>query len=167
MRGLFLVLVALLLTSCASVDYSKYATAMQEHSDAEALRIASQADAISAVVAGTKTETPMESTLLSVIAMMQIERLQPVALGMTAPTTWADVGQSFVGTLPMGFAVGGMVWQAGILAENLTGMTVTDSTISGSWNPTESITGSGSSVTTGATPPVIVEPFIVKPEIIK
>lgn len=164
-RLLLLPVLALTLSSCAG-DYSEYAEAMRTHSDSEGVRIAAQANAISEMVQVTKTETPMEATLLAVIGMMQVERLEPVPLNMAKPTTGADVMQTFVGTLPMGYAIGGMVWQSSILASELTGMTIQDSTVTNSFNPTSSVAGYGNASAVGATPPVVVEPFIVEPTVV-
>ncbi len=72
-------------------DYVPYTVALQEHSTAESSRIQTQAQAIADSVAYARTDTKTEKTLLAVIAMMQIERLQPVALNITKPTTGYDV----------------------------------------------------------------------------
>ena len=167
MRNLLLMPVLMLALSSCAGDYSEYAEAMRTHSDSEGVRIAAQANAISEMVQVTRTETPMEATLLAVIGMMQVERLKPVALNMNKPTTGMDVANTFVGTLPMGFAIGGMVWQSSILASELTGMTITDSAVTNSFNPTSSVAGYGNASAVGATPPVIVEPFVVEPVIVQ
>lgn len=149
----------LLLTSCAG-DYGEYAGAMQAHSYAESTRISAQSTAISEVIQATKTETAMEATLLAVIGMMQIERLQPVSIGMTAPRTGNDVLHALVNTLPMGFVVGGMVWQSSILASELKGMTFTDSPVTNSFNPTSATAGYNASAS-GVSPAIVVRPEIV------
>ena len=165
MKALPVLGMCLLLTSCASGNYGEYADTMRTHSEYEGIRIAAQANAISEMVQVTKTETPMEATLLAVIGMMQVERLQPVSINMDKPTTGADVAMSFVNVLPMGFVVGGMVWQSSILASELTGMTITDSAVTNSFNPTSSVSA-GAATVSGATPPVVVEPFVVEPVIV-
>ena len=118
------------------------------------------------MVQATKTETAMEGMLLAVIGMLQVERLQPVQLVMTKPTTGADVGLAFVNHVPFMSAIGGMVWQASILSDNLTGMTLNNSSISGSYNPTTAV-GSGGASAVGTATPTVVEPFIVRPEIVR
>ena len=156
----------LFLSGCAGADYQNYAQTMADHSSYESQRIAAQSAAISEMVQATKTETAMEGMLLAVIGMLQVERLQPVQLEMTKPTTGSDVGLAFVNHVPFMSAIGGMVWQASILSDNLTGMTLNNSSINGSYNPTTAV-GSGGASAVGTATPTVVEPFIVRPEIVR
>ena len=96
MRGFLCVMLMLgILSGCGLIngesDYVPYTQALQTHSTAESNRIRSQAQAIADSVAFAETKTATEKTLLAVIAMMQIERLQPIPLNITKPTTGYDV----------------------------------------------------------------------------
>ena len=136
------ILVLFLLAGCGSMytgDYDKYADALSAHSASEAARISNQADAIMQTVAFTTSETKTESTLLAVIAMMQIERLTFQPLGIVKPTTGMDVLNTTVGYIP--FVTMGMttykIAERGFEAAGnvtLTGETVS---VSESFNPLE------------------------------
>jgi hypothetical protein len=167
MRYLLILLPILLLSGCATGDYKEYATSLSYHSASEGQRIAAQANSISEMVQATRTETPTEGVLLAVIGMMQVERLQPVQMQITKPTTGADVGLAFVQHIPFAAAMGGMVWQSSILADSIgKGLTMTDSTITGSYNPTTSVAG-GTASAVGTATPTIVRPEVVRPEVIR
>lgn len=97
-----LLLAALLLSGCAG-DYGKYATTLQVHSSAESARLSAQSQAIADMVATARPATPMEGTLLAVIGMMQVERLQFVPLPISKPTTGMDVLNTATGHLPLAF----------------------------------------------------------------
>ncbi len=101
MTAALLISVALL-SGCAG-DYGKYATTLQVHSTAEATRLSAQSQAIADMVATARPATPMEGTLLAVIGMMQVERLQFVPLLITRPTTGMDVLNTATGHLPLAF----------------------------------------------------------------
>ncbi|HID68974.1 MAG TPA: hypothetical protein EYP35_00595, partial [Desulfobacterales bacterium] len=89
-------------------DYVQYATALRDHSDAESRRIASQSQAIANTVLTAKPETQNEKTLLAVIAMMQIERLRPVPLGIVKPVTGYDVLNNNASTVTFGLLTGAL-----------------------------------------------------------
>lgn len=97
-----LMAMAVLMSGCAGGDYKEYSTALSTHATAESKRITAQSNAISKMVSTAKPSTPMEGTLLAVIGMMQVERLQPVPLGIQKPTTGMDVLNNVAGQLPMG-----------------------------------------------------------------
>lgn len=160
MKYFILIGLCVFLSSCASGDYSTYTTALQDHSASESIRISAQSNAISNIVKSTKTETATEATLLAVIGMLQIERLQPVKLDMVKPTTWADVGNSFVNHIPFMSAIGGMVWQSSILSQSSSAPTIKNSTITNSLNPTTA-KAAGNASAVGTNPPVIVTPVIL------
>ena len=100
MKTLLITLLLVTLTGCAGGDYDKYADTMSAHSTAEATRVAAQANAIRDIVAQAKPSTAMEGTLLAVIGTMQVERLAPVALNMTKPTTGMDVFDHITNHIP-------------------------------------------------------------------
>ncbi|MDD3814443.1 MAG: hypothetical protein PHZ02_07330 [Desulfocapsaceae bacterium] len=147
-KGLLLSLLAmaLLLGGCAGGDYDKYADTMATHSTAESTRIASQSAAISSMVAAAKPATPMEGTLLAVIGMMQVERLQPVPLGIGKPTTGMDVLNSVAGQLPMGI-IGLSNWG---IAKSLSMVAGDTNTFNGDANLTDSMNKSYSTQLTTA-----------------
>jgi len=141
---------ALMLGGCAGGDYADYSTALQTHSNAESTRIAAQSQAISTMVASARPSTPMEGTLLAVIGMMQVERLQPVPLGIAKPTTGMDVLNTVAGQLPM--AVMGMTsWGIAKSLSQVAGDTNTfngDATLTDSMNKSYStqLTTAGGSI---------------------
>jgi len=99
--------ILLMLTGCAGLgfdDYEKYANTLAVHSQAEAGRISSQANAIRDTVSQAGA-TDNERLLLAVIGSMQIERLSPVALPIQRPTTGFDVLNNVAGQMTsiMGF----------------------------------------------------------------
>lgn len=98
---ILLLLCGLLLSGCLSfsADYQDYATALSTHSAAESARISAQAEAI-AEAAQVPGITQTEAVLLSAIAMMQIERLQAVPLGISAPITGYHVLNTVAGHIP-------------------------------------------------------------------
>ena len=106
------IFILIVLSGCGLVngqsDYVPYADALREHSASEASRIQSQAQAIADSVAYARTETKTEKTLLAVIAMMQIERLRPVALGIIKPTTGYDVLNKNISTVTFGLLTGAL-----------------------------------------------------------
>lgn len=161
LTAVLIVLGSLLFGGCAS-DYDKYADSLKEHSTNESARIKAQAKAIGEMVTYSKPQTPMEGTLLAVIGMMQVERLQPVPLGIVKPRTWADVGDTFVGILPFGFMSYGMLklGQSGIEAAAATTFNG-PATLSNSFNrPEVHTTGSGNTSSySGTSPPV--DPVVV------
>lgn len=131
-----------LLSGCGGLltgDYAKYADTLAAHSAAESQRISSQADAIMRSAAFAETASETESTLLTVIAMMQIERLQYQPLDIVKPVTGMDVLNSAVGYIPfvtMGLTTYKIAERGFEAAGNvtLTGETVT---VSESFNPLE------------------------------
>jgi hypothetical protein len=96
-KSLFILLsVAFLLSGCASDggflsgdDYKRYADAKATHSTNESKRISTQARAIASVAgeAMKGAATPTERLLVGVVAMMQIDRLQPTQLVLEVPVT--------------------------------------------------------------------------------
>jgi hypothetical protein len=81
-------------------DYESYTTALSAHSEAESRRIDSQSKAIVEAVSQARAQSATEATLLSVIGMLQIERLHFQPLPLTAPTTGMDVLNTAVGFIP-------------------------------------------------------------------
>ena len=166
----FLALIVVCLVPTASgcsfvqSDYDQYANTMAAHSTAEQVRISAQSQAIADTVMTARTSTQTESTLLAVIGMMQIERLQPVPLGMTKPTTWADVGNTAVGHIPFVAATGFMYRLGKIGIENAGQIAIGDgSTVTDSLNrPEIHATGSDNGVQYSGTAPA-AEPVIVQP----
>ncbi len=100
-RSFIAILAALLLLSGCAGDYGKYAATLQTHSTAESERISAQSAAIAEMVGSAQPATPMEGTLLAVIGMMQVERLQFVPLPIQKPTTGMDVLNTATGHLPL------------------------------------------------------------------
>lgn len=127
---------ALMMSGCAGGDYQDYATTLQTHSTAESTRISAQSQAISNMVATAKPATQMEGTLLAVIGMMQVERLQFVPLPIQKPTTGMDVLNNVTGQLPMAF-MGLTSWGIAREGFKMAGDSNTfngDATIDGSFN---------------------------------
>ncbi len=168
-QGVFILLMVVLvalISGCAS-DYDKYADTMKTHATAESDRIKSQAAAIRDVVAATNTDTKMEKTLLAVIAMMQLERLQPVPLGLQKPMTWTEVGYHFVNQIPLAFS-GYYLWKLGEAGIESAASTVFngDADIANSFNrPEVHTTGSDNQSSYTGTSPA-AEPVIVRPEVV-
>lgn len=167
-RAILIMFTALLLAGCAGFDsdYDKYADTTENHSTQESARIVGQSNAIASAASSAITSTPTESTLLAVIAMMQIQQLQPVPLGMEKPTTWAEVGNTVAGHIPFVATVGGMykLGEAGIKAAG--NIAIGDgSTVSNSLNkPEVHATGSDNIVNySGTSDPTVVDPVIVEP----
>ncbi|MBU1567727.1 MAG: hypothetical protein KJ630_19145 [Proteobacteria bacterium] len=135
-----------MLTACFSLsgcfytgDYDKYADTLAAHSVAESTRISNQAEAIMETVVNTSAETKTESTLLTVIAMMQIERLHFVPLVMVKPTTGMDVLNAVAGNIPimtMGLTTY-KIAERGFEAAGNTNISGETVTVSESFNPTE------------------------------
>lgn len=166
-----LLVMLLSLSGCAwTGDYDKYADALSAHSTAEAERIDSQAEAIMEAAVNTETTTAVEQTLLSVIAMMQIERLQPVPLGIKAPTTGMDVLHAAVGYIPfmtMGLTTYKIAERGFETAGNVT-LNAADMAINDSFVTTEThATGYASNATAAVAPPTVVEPAVVDPVIVQ
>lgn len=113
--------VVVLLSGCAGIefnDYEKYTEALGDHSTAESDRIMEQSQSIADVAENTKTDTKMESVLLSVIAMQHISSLEPVKLDIQKPTTGYDVLDTVAGHIPFVTSTVGMykLGEAGIKA---------------------------------------------------
>ena len=168
MKKYLLVILLFSLSGCGYTgDYDKYADALTAHSNAEQGRISAQAKAISTTLLRTKTQSQSEATLLSVIAMMQIERLHFVPLRITAPTTGMDVLHSAVGYVP--FVTMGLTTykiaergleSAGNIALNADTVSVNDA-----FNRFEShATGQGNSSTVATAPPTVVDPVVITGE---
>lgn len=161
-------ILALLLTGCSAIfgegDYGQYSKALQTHSNAEGTRIAAQANAI-ADSAKVPTSTPTERALLATIAMMQIERLQPIPLGITKPTTGMDVMGKVVDVVPFVSSTAGLVYlgtkavQSAGNVEIGQGATVTDSL---NKHAATSI-GAVATVQPYEVRPEVVEPVVVTP----
>ncbi len=157
---IFLLFLSLSVSGCwYTGDYEKYADTMSTHSMAESDRISNQANAIMETVALTNTGTKTEATLLAVIGMMQIERLQFSPLNINAPTTGMDVWNSAVGFIPfmtMGFTTY-KIAEKGFEAAGNIEMTAETIDTTDSFNKTEVHgTGEGNSVSAATAPPTVV-----------
>lgn len=151
------------LTGCTALfgtgDYGQYSEALQSHSDAESRRIVAQSSAI-AEAAAVPTSTPTERALLATIAMMQIERLQPLPLGIAKPTTGMDVAAKIVDVVPFIASTTGLVYlgtkavQAAGNVEIGSGANVNDSLN----RPTATSIGDGATAT--------MQPYEVRPEVV-
>lgn len=159
------------LSGCSALfgegDYKSYSEALKTHSEKEASRIQSQADAI-ADASNIATATQTERALLATIAMMQIERLQPVPLGIAKPTTGMDVAMAGVNQIP--FVVGmGAMWQLGKAGIQAAGNVSIGqgASVSGSLNKPTAVNIGGGNGTVTASPTVeTVRPEIVEPVIV-
>jgi hypothetical protein len=152
------------LSGCSAIfgtgDYGQYSEALQTHSDAESTRIQAQADAI-AEASRVPSSTPTERALLATIAMMQIERLQPIPLGIVKPTTGMDVLGKVVDVVPFVSSTAGLTY-LGIRATQAAGNVEIgqNATVSGSLNrPTATSLGEGTVAT--------VQPYDVRPEVVQ
>lgn len=99
---IILAVMVLLFSGCTSFfnDYEKYSSALSTHSTNEQTRIAAQANAIAETARASTSDNETVNALTTVIAMMQIEKLQPVPLGIERPTTGFDVLKAGVGHIP-------------------------------------------------------------------
>lgn len=163
-RALCIVSLLIPLSGCSAIlgtgDYGQYSSALQTHSNAEGTRIAAQAGAI-AEAAKVPTSTPTERALLATIAMMQIERLQPVPLGIAKPTTGMDVLGKVVDVVPFVSSTAGLTY-LGVKATQAAGNVEIGqgATVSGSLNrPTATSLGEGTVAT--------VQPYEVRPEVVE
>lgn len=169
MKRWLAVMLVLPLAGCSALfgpgDYDQYSEALQAHSDAESRRIVAQSSAI-ADAAAVQTSTPTERALLATIAMMQIERLQPVPLGIAKPTTGMDVMAKVVDVVPFVSSTAGLVYlgtkavQSAGNVEIGQGATVTDSLN----KPSATSIGSGAVATVQ---PYEVRPEVVQPEVVQ
>jgi len=169
MRFFIIILPALLaLQGCGLIngesDYIPYATALQEHSRVESNRISSQAQAIADSVAFADTETKNEKTLLAVIAMMQIERLRPVPLGIVKPTTGYDVINNNLSTVTFGLLTGALGYFSYDAIKSISA--VGGNTFNGDVNATGSFNNSElhqtySSGATGSLAPAALKPEVI------
>lgn len=158
-----LVMVLFLFVGCAS-DYDKYADTLKQHSTNESTRIAAQSKAIGEMVTYAKTGSQMEGALLAVIGMMQVERLQPVPLGIVKPVTWAEVGNNAVSQTPLLAMSYGWLKTSTTAIESAAATTfMGDANLVNSFNrPEVHTTGSGNkSSYSGTSPPV--DPVVVIP----
>lgn len=168
---LLLAVVVFCLSGCASDggfmsggDYATYSSTMTAHSQSEASRITAQSAAIQSTAMAAQTATPTESAMLSIIAMMQIERLTPVPLVIAKPTTGYDVLAKLVDQVPI-VSTGAFMYRLGKVGiENAgqisvgQGANVTDSLN----RPSVTTLGSNSSTTyTGTAPAQVVNPVVV------
>ena len=119
MRTLIWIPVLFLLTGCLqfSDDYQQYAGALKAHSEQESIRVERQAQAI-ADSARVPSATKNEQLLLSVIAMMQIERLAPTKLDINAPVTGYTVLNTVAGHIPFMSTTLGMYKLGEVAVEN-------------------------------------------------
>ena len=164
MRTIIALAIMVALSGCTALfgpgDYSEYSLALQAHSDAESRRIVAQSSAI-AEAAAVPTSTPTERALLATIAMMQIERLQPIPLGIAKPTTGMDVAAKIVDVVPFVASTTGIVY-LGTKAVQAAGNVEIGSgaTVTGSLNrPTATSIGDGATAT--------MQPYDVRPEVVQ
>lgn len=170
MRTIIALAIMVALSGCTALfgpgDYSEYSLALQSHSDAESRRIVAQSSAI-AEAAAVPTSTPTERALLATIAMMQIERLQPLPLGIAKPTTGMDVMGKVVDVVPFVSSTAGLTY-LGVKATQAAGNVEIGegATVSGSLNrPSATSIGDGATTTMQpyAVRPEVVEPVVVQP----
>ncbi len=174
-NSLFILLsVAFLLSGCASDggflsgdDYKRYADAKATHSINDSARISAQSGAIAEIAKEVmkNASTPTEKTLVGVVAMMQIDRLQPTQLVLEAPVTGYGVLKDLVGYTPVAIATGGMygLGLAGI--ENAGKIVIgAGANISNSLNHTNinPLSVDGSIAYTGTAPAQVIDPVIVQ-----
>lgn len=173
MRFFLILLPSLLLGGCGLIngesDYVPYATTLQSHSDAEARRIASQSQAIVNSLLTANPETRSEKTLLAVIAMLQIERLMPVPLGIVKPITGYDVLDHNIPTVASALLTGTLGYFSYDAIKTISavgGNTFNDQVnATGAFNNSE-LHQTYSSGATGSLAPSTVKPEIVRPEVV-
>lgn len=162
--GLLFLLVSVSGCLSLSKDYEKHADAFARHSEAESARVQSQASEIRGLATETPVETKNEALLLSVIAMLQVERLKPVPFALERPTTGYDVLGKAVDHIPFVATVGGM-WQLGEAGINAAGnvMIGENANITNSLNtPEVHATGEGNTITySGTAPRQVVTPVVI------